>query len=155
MKDVRLATLADAEALARLRFEFRSNLETAKEPPSEFIARCAAWMRDRLGDAGPWRCWVAEDAAGLLGHAWLELIEKIPNPIAEPEKHAYLTNVYVQPPHRGQGWGDALIGAALRWCRGQAVDSVFLWPTQRSRALYARHGFAPSTEIMETQPSPA
>jgi GNAT superfamily N-acetyltransferase len=155
MKNVRRATAADAEALAVLRFEFRSSLETATEARREFVVRCAAWMKSRLAADGPWRCWVAEDGEGLLGHAWLEAIEKVPNPITERETHAYLTNVYVRPAHRGQGWGDALVEAALQWCRDREVDSVILWPTERSRTLYGRHGFAPSSEIMEARPNPA
>src|SRR5262245_38869786 len=122
MKDVRRATPADAEGLAMLRFEFRSGLAIATESRSDFVARCAAWMRARLGADGPWRCWVAEDGEGLLGHAWLELIEKVPNPITEREAHAYLTNVYVRPALRGQGWGDALVAAALQWCRDREID---------------------------------
>src|SRR4029078_10031205 len=102
-----------------------------------------------------WHGWVAEDGEGLLGHAWLELIEKVPNPITERETHAYLTNVYVRPAHRSQGWGDALLGAALQWCVDREVDSVFLWPTERSRALYGRHGFARASEIMEARLGPA
>ena len=151
MKDVRRATPEDAEALAMLRFEFRSSLESATESRSEFLARCAAWMRSRLSDEGSWHCWVAEGGAGILGHAWLELVEKVPNPVVEPERHAYLTNVYVRPAHRGEGWGDALVRAALQWCREREVDSVFLWPTEKSRTLYGRHGFAPSSEIMEAR----
>jgi GNAT superfamily N-acetyltransferase len=151
MKAVRRATPEDAEAVAALRFEFRSGIEAATESRSEFLVRCAAWMKKRLRDGGPWRCWVAEDSGGILGHVWLELVEKVPNPVGELERHAYLTNAYVRPPHRGQGWGDSLVRAALEWCRGQEVDSVFLWPTEKSRTLYGRHGFAPSSEIMEAR----
>lgn len=154
MKEVRRATAEDAEAVAALRFEFRSSVEPATESASEFLVRCADWMKSRLRDGGPWHCWVAEDGGGILGHAWLELVEKVPNPVAEPERHAYLTNVYVRPQHRGQGWGDALVRAALGWCRSQEVDSVFLWPTEKSRTLYSRHGFAPSSEIMEARLGP-
>src|SRR5262249_55052471 len=89
MKDVRRATPEDAEALAMLRFEFRSSVEPATESRAEFLARCVVWMRSRLRDDGPWHCWVAEGAAGILGHAWLELVEKVPNPVGERERHAY------------------------------------------------------------------
>jgi len=44
--------------------------------------------------------------------------------------------------------GPRLIEAALTACRGLEVDTVFLWPSARSRPLYARHGFVASDEIL-------
>jgi len=39
--------------------------------------------------------------------------------------------------------------AALAFCRELGVDSVILWPTARSRTLFARNGFAVPDDIME------
>lgn len=150
MATVRRATPADAEGLARLRFEFRDAMNEASEAEAEFLGRATPWMRARLADAGPWHCWVVEDeAAEIAGHLWLQLIEKIPNPAPELEQHGYITNVYVRPQQRGTGAGQALLDAALAFCREQRVDSVILWPTAKSRTLYARNGFAVRDDIME------
>jgi GNAT superfamily N-acetyltransferase len=146
---IRLATLADATVLARLRYEFRAQLNPADEEEEGFIARCSAWMADRLSPSSPWRCWVYEGDSGISGHIWLQLIEKIPNPAPELEQHAYITNVYVRPDARGSGAGQALLGAALSFCKANNVDSVILWPTDRSRTLYARNGFAVRHDLME------
>lgn len=148
MATIRVATAQDAGVLARLRYEFRANERGATEPREPFIERCSAWMSQRLGD-GSWRCFVAEAAGGAIaGHVWLHLIDKIPNPGGdEPERHVYLTNLYVQPSERG-GVGSALMDAAMAWCRAQDVDTVILWPTDRSRSLYTRYGFRPSDAIM-------
>jgi GNAT superfamily N-acetyltransferase len=147
--NVRMAMLEDARELARIRYEFRSGVNPAVESESEFVERCAAWMAERLARDGPWRCWVAEDAGAMQGHLWLCLIEKVPNPAPELEQHAYITNVYVRPDGRGVGVGKALMEAALAFCREVRVDSVILWPTERSRTLYARHGFAAPEDMME------
>lgn len=150
MATVRRGTPNDAEALARLRFEFRASVNEATETEVAFVARAEPWMRDRLAGDGRWHCWVVEDAAGLVaGHLWLQLIEKVPNPVPELEQHAYITNVYVRADQRGTGAGEALLGASLRFCREQHVDSVILWPTARSRTLYLRNGFAVRDDIME------
>ena len=149
MTGIRLATGADAPALARLRFEFRAALNEAVETEDVFLARAIPWMAERLGDATSWRCWVAEDGGTIVGHLWLQLIEKIPNPAAELEWHGYITNVFVHPEARGSGLGAALMETALAFCRERGVDSVILWPTARSRTLYARHGFAVRDDIME------
>jgi GNAT superfamily N-acetyltransferase len=149
MAEIRLATPADAPGLARLRYEFRAALNNPAEDREHFIARCAPWMAERLGEGSAWRCWVAEAGGAIRGHLWLQLIEKVPNPAPERELHGYITNVYVQPGARGDGTGAALLDAALAYCREAGVDSVILWPTERSQPLYARHGFDFPRDLME------
>ena len=145
---LRAATPADAPELARLRYEFRAAERPAVEPSEEFIARTTAWMRERLVKGTAWHCIVAVRHGAIVGHVWVTLIEKIPNPgRGEPERHAYLTNLYVRPAERG-GTGSALLEAALDWCRGQRVDTVILWPSERSRTLYVRFGFDASRAIL-------
>lgn len=146
---IRLATPSDALALARLRYAFRAAVNPPTEPEDAFVARAAPWMAERLGSGSPWRCWVAETFEGICGHLWLQLIEKIPNPGPELEAHAYITNVFVDPGARGSGLGQALMEAALAFCGERRVDSVILWPTARSRTLYARNGFVAPDDMME------
>ena len=133
MPTIRVATSDDAPILARLRYEFRSAEQGATEPVDRFVERCAEWMRERLRQ-GSWHCFVALADGVIVGHVWLSLIEKVPNPGGEePERHVYLTNLYVRPTARG-GTGSALMEAALAWCRDQKADTVFLWPSERSRS---------------------
>jgi GNAT superfamily N-acetyltransferase len=151
---IREASDADAAQLASMRFDFRSSLVDPTESRSAFLRRCGRWMRARLRRR-TWRCWVAERRDGIVGHLWLAPIEKIPNPIDEPERHAYLTNVYVRPEARGLGIGERLLAWAMAWCRINAVDTVLLWPTSRSRSLYARHGFRGRGRLMAASLAPA
>ena len=146
---VRAATPGDALRLAELRYEFRTAFGEATESKEAFVARASAWMRERLAGDSQWRCWVVEQGGAVVGHIWLELIEKIPNPVVELEKHGYITNAYVREAARGQGLGRQLMDAAIACCREEGVDSVILWPTPRSRTLYARYGFAPRDDLME------
>src|SRR5215216_6343996 len=99
--EVRRATLSDSEALARLRYEFRSSRAESIESEVEFVPRCAAWMSHRLASAESWRAWVIELDGSLVGNVWLELVEKLPNPSTEYERHGYITNFYVRSDHRG------------------------------------------------------
>jgi GNAT superfamily N-acetyltransferase len=153
---LRLATHEDARALARLRWEFRSSIAEPAENEADFTARCERWMASKLGerDAGAiWRCWVAESRDELVGCLWLQTVEKIPNPTPEPERHAYITNVYVRPESRGTGIGSALVAEAVGWCRESQLDSAFLWATPESRSLYGRHGFDVPERVMELSTS--
>jgi len=147
---VRLATAADAATLARLRCEFRTDLAPGVRPEPGFHERCTEWMAARLPWTDVWRCWLAENDAGeALGTVWVQFLEKLPNPVGEPELHAYVTSFYVRPAARSGGIGSSLLGAALGACAERGCDTVFLWPTPRSRSLYERHGFAERSGVLE------
>lgn len=144
---VRSATGADADGLAALRWEFRAGRERPTEDQAAFLSRCSAWMRREL-DAGSWRAWVAERDGRLVGQVWLHVIGKVPNPVGERARHAYLSNLYVQPAARG-GVGTRLLEAALDWATAHGVDRLLLWPAARSIPLYQRHGFSREGDVME------
>jgi GNAT superfamily N-acetyltransferase len=147
---IRLARVSDAESLAKLRYDFRSRLGEACEEEAAFVERCRQWMQARLQGGSAWVCWVAEQDDKLIGNLWMQMIEKIPNPVIEPEFHAYITNFYLCEQARGQGLGSKLLASALNWAQAQDVHAVILWPTERSRALYLRHGFAVREDLLES-----
>jgi len=150
--EVRRATPADVPVLATLRFEFRSRSKTPVETAAQFLPRCIEWMRRRIDDESPWRVWVLTHNDTIVGNIWLELVEKLPNPNVEREMHAYVTNFFIRPEYRNTGAGSRLLEAVLDECKRAHVDSVFLWPSDRSRPLYERYGFtAPSTMLVLEQ----
>lgn len=144
---IRRATAKDAEALARLRWEFRAGIDVPDEAEHAFVARCARWMRARLGYE-TWRAWVAETDEGIVGTAWLKLVEKMPNPVEEAEVLGYVTNVFLREDLRGRGAGSQLMAAVLDECAAAGVYAAVLWPTERSRGLYRRHGFEGDGRVM-------
>ena len=79
---------------------------------------------------------------------WVDLIHKVPNPVGEADRHAYLSNLYVQPSARG-GVGTLLLQTALAWARANGIDRVVLWPSARSVTLYRRHQFRRDADVME------
>ena len=148
MIDIRRASSADAGAMAELRWEFRAGRQPPTETHVAFIKRCAVWMRRELTTVNVWRAWVAVNGGVIVGQVWLHTIPKIPNPIAEAERHAYLSNLYVKPSDRG-GTGTRLLEAAIAAARLDGVDRVVLWPSGRSVTLYLRHGFTHGGDVME------
>lgn len=147
--DIRSALPSDSAALAELRWQFRISRAPATEAHAAFVVRCAEWMRVELSSHARWRAWVAVSGDGaIVGQAWLQTIEKMPNPVDERERHAYVSNVFVQPAYRG-GVGSRLIEAAIAWTRANSIDRVILWPAARSVTLYERHGFSHNGDVME------
>ena len=137
---IRRASIGDAPALAQLRWDFRTEVEPPKEDQAAFVARCTQWMQRNLQNDS-WRCMIVERHAEIVAAGWLHFIEKLPNPTAqEAEQHGYITSLFVRPSARG-GTGTALLRALIAEAKSTGVDSLFLWPTQRSRGLYERHGF--------------
>ena len=156
MIEIRPAQPSDAAVLAELRWEFRAARSATAESHDAFVARCAAWMRRELASGASWRAWVAVEMEGraeaghhrIVGQVWLHTINKVPNPIAERERHAYLSNLYVTPTARG-GVGTRLLEAALVQASADGVDSIVLWPSARSRSLYLRRGFTANGDVFE------
>jgi GNAT superfamily N-acetyltransferase len=144
---IRVATESDAPLLAKLRSELRS---TAKRIESEeqFAERCTRWMRERLRDRSSWRCWIAESEQTPVGNIWAQLVEKIPNPAAETECYLYVTNFYVREEYRGKGIGTMLLSEALTWAKTNNAHTAILWPRERSKSLYLRHGFSTADDVM-------
>lgn len=148
MNAIRAATIIDARVLAELRWEFRSAQNPAVETHDAFVRRCAAWMRRELQEGREWKAWVAVHQHAIVGQAWLHTVGKIPNPVAEREQLAYLSNLYVKPSSRG-GTGTRLLEAVLDSCRANGIDRVVLWPSKRSVTLYLKHGFLRDGDVME------
>lgn len=152
---VRRATHRDALALAHLRHDQRAHRGIPAEETAAFVERCEPWMAARLRADAAWRCWVAERHGSLVGTIWLQVIEKIPNPVHEPERHGYITSFFVRESERNAGVGTALLAALLEEAAADGLDALFLWPTERSRPLYARHGFTVREDLLERRPAHA
>jgi len=144
---IRVAKPDDFKLLAQQRYAFRSEIGRNQETESAFMKRCGAWMKKAVATRNVWRCWIAESRGRFFGNVCVQLIEKIPNPVSERERHAYITNLYVVPGARGKGVGTKLLRTALTWCRRNEVDAVILWPSRRSRTLYQRHSFGVSDDL--------
>lgn len=144
---VRPATPADARALAELRYEFRTSRASPSEERDAFVGRCGRWMVEQIA-SGRWHAWVADRGGTLVGQIWIHIIDKVPNPVGERDRHGYISNLYVVADARG-GTGTRLLEAALDHAAAARVDRIVLWPTAASRTLYERHGFRREGDVLE------
>jgi GNAT superfamily N-acetyltransferase len=144
---IRAAETGDAAVLAALRYEFRSEMDPPTEPREAFEERMRTWWAGRR--AGQWRAWIGVDGDEPIGDIFLQIVEKVPNPVVEPERLGYITSLYVVPSRRNAAVGGALLDRALEDCRREGLDTVVLWPSSRSRPLYQRRGFVEKGDVME------
>lgn len=168
----RLATEADFDALAALRWDFHIEDGEATVSRDEFNAACLAFLRWGMAD-GNWHYWLAEDGAEIVGHIFVHIIRTVPRPDKLMRHYGYVTNVYVRPAWRNRGHPDVLlvrpisgepcvprpiyrngVGGELlaqvqKWATQQELELLFLWPSERSVTFYQRAGFTPSEDLLE------
>jgi N-acetylglutamate synthase-like GNAT family acetyltransferase len=145
-----MATAEDAEALAHLRFRFAEE-SNRRGPQSleDFVAHFSEYFRNALA-GGRWRSVVAEREGTIVGHAYLEIVDKLPVPGRPNRRLGYITNVYVEPDLRNGGVGAQILDRLIGLGREMGLESVILWPTPRSVPFYRRHGFEP-TDALELE----
>jgi GNAT superfamily N-acetyltransferase len=152
---IRPAGPGDAAALAALRWQFKVEDDGGNVPEDEekFTAECEGWLRARM--AGPWRAWLAEVEGRPCGHVFVSLVEKVPSPFPGSEALGYVTNFYVIPEHRNRGLGKALLDEVTRYARAHQLDTLIVWPSERSTPLYQRCGFGRPGELLEQPVAPS
>ena len=142
-----MAEAADADELARMRWDFTVELHHADEDPEDFAARFGIALGDFMA-SGRWTIWVAEASGRLVGTLWVERVDKVPRPYERPEHWGYVTNVYVAPEHRNAGLGRRMLDAALEEATASNWELLILWPSELSGAFYARAGFKAATDAV-------
>jgi len=152
---IRPAGPGDAAALATLRWQFKLEDDDGEIPEDKekFSAECEAWLRTRM--AGPWRAWLAEAEGRPCGHVFVCLVEKVPSPFPASEALGYVTNFYVTPEQRNRGLGKALLDEVTRHARAHQLDTLIVWPSERSAPLYRRCGFGRPGELLEQPVAPS
>ena len=143
MSEIRRATEADAQELARLRVASlieQGHLRDADPRPFELRA-----VDDfvRLFREGRLVAWVLCSDDAIVGSACAIYFERLPFP--DGTLHAELSGVYVAPSHRGAGCASRLVMAVVEEVRASRVRRTFLRPSPGARSLYARLGFVDDT----------
>jgi len=114
----------------------------------DYEARFLAFLSDALA-SGRWTIWLVEHEGRIAAHAYVQIIEKVPRPGALDQCFGYVTNVYALPEARNQGVGSRLLAHVIDWAKGQQLEFLILWPSERSVPLYQRIGFAAPADALE------
>lgn len=139
----RLADVADALALADMRFDFTAEdytIDASEEARQEFNQLFLAEANELFG-SDRWAIWVAEVEGEIVSHIYLQKIDKIPRPGRETYPFYYMTNVYTKPSFRGKGIGGELLEKANAWLTDQRAEFTIVWPSEGGRKFYETHGY--------------
>jgi N-acetylglutamate synthase-like GNAT family acetyltransferase len=139
---IRRASLADVDELISMRRDFTLEAEGSQGRASrcEYEIECREFLIEAVS-SGRWDIWVAEVGGQIVSHVYVALIDKVPRPVRENRRIAYMTNVYTRPPHRASGIGGRLVERAQEAAREEDVELIIVWPSEESIAFYRRHGF--------------
>jgi GNAT superfamily N-acetyltransferase len=151
----RIATEADLDALAQMRWDFR-----LEEAPGATVhdqasrkEACTTFLRQGLIEQR-WTYWVAQEKTQLVSHISIQRIPKVPKPNWLDDALGYVTNVYTRPAYRGKRIGTQLMNHVLQWAREQDLESLIVWPSEMSVGFYERAGFRGSTDMLEYEVRP-
>jgi GNAT superfamily N-acetyltransferase len=113
----------------------------------EFERAYRRWLSERIR-AERVVPFLAADATGrILGSGSVWLREERPHrgnlSVILPRIHG----VYIAPFARRRGVATQLVRTMLQWVRSQGYRIVALRTTRRAKAIYARFGFRPDTEM--------
>ena len=147
---IRVATDADVDALARLRWQMTDEEGGVREPLADFQTRFREDV-ERFEASGTWTIWVADAGDGIVGCLWLKRIERVPRPNRDALTLGYVTNVYVEPGWRNRGIGSGMLAAVREVADRERLAELFVWPSERAVTLYRRAGYVPSRELHELE----
>ena len=151
----RMATEADADELAQMRWDFR--LEEAPgatvHNQASFLEACATFLREGLRELR-WSYWVAEQDSQIVSHIFIQRVPKVPKPNKLTDALGYVTNVYSRPAYRGKGIGTQLMAHVLQWASEHDLESLIVWPSESSVGFYQRAGFRGGSDMLEYEVRP-
>jgi GNAT superfamily N-acetyltransferase len=143
---VRMATLADLDALAHHRLGMFTDMGTAFDAPL-IDGMFRAWLREMM-PGGEYRAWLCEtDVGEIAAGAGITLLKWPPGPSPlRGERIAFVYNVYTERPHRKRGLARRLMETIHAWCAEHDVAAVALNAAPDAQHLYRTLGYvdAPS-----------
>ena len=143
----RLATVDDAECLAKLCWEHQAEFETLNsENRLEFIKISSEHLKRRLGS--DLHCWVADDN-GIVADMFVYIIQKMPMPHRMTAHWGRVATVRTIPEYRNKGIGSALMRHVIKWSKELNLQELIVYPSEQSIPFYERAGFSNDNEVFE------
>jgi GNAT superfamily N-acetyltransferase len=141
----RAATVDDAEALARLRYEMEVERypDEASLDRETFLAAHAEVTRDLMAREDM-QSWVAEAEGVPVACVILLAWRMHPNYFELSRQRGLVTGVFTQPAYRRQGIGRRLMEQLVAYARERGISRLILWASEMGAPMYAQVGFTQS-----------
>ncbi|MFE7273957.1 GNAT family N-acetyltransferase [Streptomyces sp. NPDC057623] len=155
---VRPAEPGELAAVAELRWQWIVENDSAVPAGVErdaFVRHFVTWAEQ---NAASHRCMVLVDTdgsgvlgadAGIIGMAWLAVVQRVPTPHAPHRASGDLQCVYVVPEARDAGLGGRLITETLARAKDLGLERVTVHSSPRAVAAYVRQGFENSPRLLQ------
>jgi GNAT superfamily N-acetyltransferase len=155
--EVRRATVADADIIARHRAEMFSAMGLLPRPLyDEMVAATRQYLAEAM-PAEKYMGWLGTPVGApgeIVGGAGLLRRRVPPHPLNGPEEIALavgrqgvILNVYTEPAWRRRGVAELLMRHILAWAAEAGLDTLVLHASAEARPLYERLGFVPTNEM--------
>ncbi|HUR29265.1 MAG TPA: GNAT family N-acetyltransferase [Planctomycetota bacterium] len=146
----RLATPADVDTLAELRFELFFELGSARESDkAAFVDACRS-AYGAMFAAGHGAAWLAESQDGTaVATATLLVFPRLPSPANSALAEGYVVGVFTRRAFRSRGIATSLTSAAVEEARRRGLARIRLHATEAGRRVYASRGFRLRDDEME------
>ncbi|TSA86797.1 GNAT family N-acetyltransferase [Deinococcus detaillensis] len=149
---LRTATAQDAEIIQVQRDAMYTDMGSALERVQAASADSLKWLRCGL-ESGAYSGVLIETGGWVVAGAGVIWQEFPPSPRSLVTTRAYILNVYVATPQRGQGLARHLMQALLAECAIRNVSYISLHASDAGKRTYEKLGFGSTNElrlIMET-----
>lgn len=138
----RIATSADLAQIADLRWRLRVDDEPVTDRKAydrfvaDFVRACESeWSPNEMVH------WIAADRERVVAVMSIAIIRKLPSPENLRSRWGYVCNSYVLPEMRDGGVGQRLFAGIKDWAKGEDLELLVVWPSERAYPFYERAGF--------------
>lgn len=136
---VRFAGLDELDTLMQWRMEVLKEVFGVC-PGKELENENRRYYEKALSEGGHVACFACAEGK-TIGCGGMCLYREMPSPDNPTGQCAYLMNIYVRPPFRGHGAGEAIVRFLLNEARRRGVSKIYLEATPRAKPLYRKIGF--------------
>lgn len=136
----RVATVADIETLADLRWQMSGEYQSDEVTRDEYIAAFREAITDELAH-GRYRAWLAETEGHAVACTALIWWPMPPNLDDMRRRRGYVSSVFTHPDYRRQGLARALMEMLIAEARALHITKLLLNTSTMGRPLYESMGF--------------
>lgn len=145
---IRLATIDDADIIARHRAAMFFDMRYVDEQQAQTIETCSLPMLREMLASGEYRGWLVEFEKQIVAGGGMILRRMLPRLESYTGgQEAYILNMFTEREHRRKNLARLLMQTMLDWCEKNKVGRVSLHASDAGRPLYESFNFVATNEM--------